>query len=385
MELLDSAQIVENARKLAPKVAARAEEIARLRRLPTDLVADLKSAGVFRMPMPAAWGGPEMSPRAQNEVVEILSAADASVGWCVMIGSDAGFYGAFLDDAAARAVYPDLDMVTAGMIQPAGRAVRVAGGWRVSGRWAFGSGCTHADVIVGGCLLFDGEQPVLGEDGLPQFRVMLAPASAWQVIDTWHTTGLAGSGSNDYTTADLFVPAEHSFSLLEPARRTEPLYRFNGMFFANMHGVALGLARAAIDVVRDLAERKTLVPEMLLMRDVPRVRMALARAEGMLGAARAYSYETMDRVWEALRREGRLSHELRLHVGLSRVNAFQMARDVAQLMMDTAGSSSIYTSSPLDRLLRDAITVRTHLAVQERLMERVAALAVGEEPGVPFL
>jgi alkylation response protein AidB-like acyl-CoA dehydrogenase len=385
VELLDAAQIVENTRKLAPKIAARAEEIARLRRLPADLVAELKSAGAFRMPMPAAWGGPELSPRAQNEVVEILSAADASVGWCVMIGSDSGFYGAFLDDAAARGLYPDLDLVTAGMIQPAGRAVRVPGGYRVSGRWAFGSGCTHADVIVGGCLIFDGEQPVLGEDGLPQFRVMMAPASSWQVIDTWHTTGLAGSGSNDYATEDLFVPAERSFSLLERPRRSEALYQFNGMFFANMHGVALGLARAAIDVVRDLAERKTLVPEMVLMRDVPRVRMALARAEGMLGAARAYTYETMDRVWEALQREGRLSHELRLHVGLSRVTAFQMARDVAQLMMDTAGSSSIYATSPLDRLLRDAITLRTHLAVQERLMERVAALAVGEEPGVPFL
>jgi len=383
--VLGSAEILENTRKLAPQVAARAAEIARLRRLPADLVADLKGAGVFRMPMPAAWGGPEMSPRAQNEVIEILSAADASVGWCAMIGSDAGFYSAFLEEEAARALYPDLDGVTAGMIQPAGRAVRVPGGYRVSGRWAFGSGCTHADVIVGGCLLFDGDQPVLTEAGLPAFRVMLAPASAWRVIDTWYTTGLAGSGSHDYTTQDLFVPAERSFSLLEPARRQEPLYRFNGMFFINMHGVALGIARRAIDEVRDLAEKKTLVPELVLMRNVPRVRSALARAEGMLGAARAYTYETMDRVWDALLCQGRLSHELRLHVSLSRMQAFQTARDVAQLMMDTAGSSSIYATSPLDRLLRDAITVRTHIAVQERLMERVAALVVGEEPDVPFL
>jgi alkylation response protein AidB-like acyl-CoA dehydrogenase len=383
--LLDSAQILENARKLAPKVAARAEEIARLRRLPAELVADLKSAGVFRMPMPAAWGGPEMSPRAQNEVVEILSTADASVGWCVMIGSDAGFYSAFLEDAAARALYPDLDMVTAGLLGPAGRAVPVPGGYRVSGRWAFGSGCTHADVIAGGCLVFDGDQPVLDEAGLPTARVVLAPAPAFEVLDTWYTTGLAGSGSHDYTTQDLFVPAERSFSLMEPVRRSETLYRFNGMFFSNMNGVALGLARQAIDVVRKLAAEKTLVPEMMLMKDVPRVRVALARAEGMLGAARAYSYDTMDRVWEALRREGRLSHELRLHLSMSRMSAFDMARDVTQLMVDTAGSSSIYASSPLDRLLRDAITLRTHIAVQDRMLWPVSALAVGEDPPVPFL
>jgi alkylation response protein AidB-like acyl-CoA dehydrogenase len=382
---LSSDEILERARKLTPQVAARADEIARLRQLPAELVGELKAAGVFRMPMPAAWGGPEMSPRAQNEVVEALATVDASVGWCVMIGSDAGFYASFLEEGAARALYPDLDMVTAGMLQPAGRAFRVPGGYRVSGRWAFGSGCTHADVIVGGCLVFEGEQPLLDERGLPSWRVMLAPASSWQVLDTWYTTGLAGSGSHDYTTSDLFVPEAHSFSLHEPARRKEPLYRFTGSFFLNMHGVALGIARHAIDVVRGLAEEKTLVPELVLMRNVPRVRSALARAEGLLGAARAYTYETMDRAWEALQREGRLSHELRLHVSLSRVNAFQTARDVAQLMLDTAGSSSIYSSSPLDRLLRDAITVRTHVAVQDRLMEQIAALAVGEDPPVAFL
>lgn len=382
---LSSEEIVEGARKLAPQVAARADESARLRRLPAELVAALKAAGVFRMPMPAAWGGPEMSPRAQNEVVEILSAADPSAGWCAMIGSDSGFYAAFLEEEAARALYPDLDMVTAGMLQPAGRALRVPGGYRVSGRWAFGSGVTHADVIVGGCLVYEGEEPVLDERGLPLWRVMMAPASAWQVLDTWRTTGLAGSGSHDYTTSDLFVPAERSFSLLEPVRRTEPLYAFPGMFFVNMHGVALGIARRAIDVVRKLAAEKTLVPELVLMQNVPRVRSALARAEGMLGAARAYTYETMDRVWEAVRASGGLSRELRLHVALSRVGAFQTARDVVQLMVDTAGSSSIYASSPLDRLLRDAITVCTHIAVQERLMESIAALAVGEDPPVPFL
>jgi alkylation response protein AidB-like acyl-CoA dehydrogenase len=380
-----SGEILERARKLAPQVAARADEIAAARRLPHDLVTELKAAGVFRMPMPAAWGGPEMTPRAQNEVVEILSAADPSVGWCVMIGSDAGFYASFLEESAARALYPDLDMVTAGMIQPAGRAVRVPGGYRVSGRWGFGSGCTHADVIIGGCLVFEGEQPVLAASGLPLWRVMLAPASAWQVLDTWHTTGLAGSGSHDYTTADLFVPDEHSFSLFDPVRRSEPLYGFPGMFFANMHGVALGLARRAIDVVQRLAGEKTLVPELVLMMHAPRVRSALARAEGMLGAARAYTYDTMDRMWDELRSAGRLSRAARLHLAMSRVHAFQTGRDVAQLMLDTAGSSSIYRSSPLDRLLRDAITIRTHVAVQDRMLEAISALAVDEDPPAAFL
>jgi alkylation response protein AidB-like acyl-CoA dehydrogenase len=381
----DAASILAAARALAPAIASRTEAIAAARRLPDDLVGDLRRAGVFRMPMPRAWGGPELSPRVQTEIVEVLSHADASVGWCAMIGSDSGFYAAFLDEKPARALFPDLDAVTAGMLQPAGRATRVPGGYRVSGRWAFGSGCTHADVMVGGCLVFEGETPVITERGVPEWRVMVAPAASWQRLDTWYTTGLAGSGSNDYTADALFVPAEHTFSLFEAPRRDEPLYAFNGMFFANMHGVPLGLARRAIDTVAAVAHEKRLFPELTLLKDVPRVRAALARAEMQLGAARAYTYETLDAVWECLCAGTPLPRALRAALGLSRIHAFRTAREIAQAMSDTVGASSIYATSPLDRLLRDAITMSQHGVAQERMLEMVAALVLGEESRVPFI
>jgi alkylation response protein AidB-like acyl-CoA dehydrogenase len=424
---LESQTILDAARDLVPAVRARGDEIAAARRLPADLVAMLRHAGVFRMPMPRAWGGPEMTPRAQTEVVEHLSAADPSVGWCVMIGSDSGFYGAFLDDAVARGLYPDLDAITAGLLQPGGQAHRVGGGYRVSGRWGFGSGCTHADVLVGGCLVFENGAPRMTERGLPEWRVMMAPAREWQVLDTWHTTGLAGSGSNDYTAQDLFVPAERTFSLFEkPARewqvldtwhttglagsgsndytaqdlfvpaertfslfekpaRTEPLYAFNGMFFANMHGVPLGLARRAIDCVRELAEQKTIVPDMVRMRDVPRVRAALARAEMQLGAARAYTYDTLDRVWERLSAGDGLGRDERVALALSRIHCFRTARGITQDMADTAGTAAIYATSPLDRLLRDAITICQHVVAQDRMLELVGGLVVGDESRLPFV
>jgi alkylation response protein AidB-like acyl-CoA dehydrogenase len=377
-------QILAATRELAPEVQARADEIASLRRLPADLVEKLRRAGVFRMPMPRAWGGPEMSPRAQTEVVEILSRADPSVGWCAMIGSDAGYFASFLEESAARALYPHLDLVTAGLIQPAGRAERAPGGYRVSGRWSFGSGCTHADVMLGGCLVYDDGAPAVDASGRPEWRIALAPASSWRILDTWYTTGLAGSGSNDYTTEDLFVPEEHTFSLLEPTRRSEPLYRFSGMFFSNLNGVPLGLARRAIDTVRAIAEHKVVMPDLVLLKDVPRVRAALARAEMWLGAARAYTYHTLDRVWEELQQRGALELETRLALALSHVQSFRAARDVTQLMVDTAGTSAIYSSSPLDRLLRDAITLTQHVAAQERLLEMLGGLVVGEESPVPF-
>jgi alkylation response protein AidB-like acyl-CoA dehydrogenase len=382
---LSAKEILAAARDLVPVVAARADEVATQRRLPLDLVKRLKSAGVFRMPMPRAWGGPEMTPREQTEVIELLSAADPSVGWCVMIGSDGGYFSAFLDEGAGRALYPRLDHVTAGLLQPAGRAQRVVGGYRVAGRWGFGSGCTHADVIVGGCLLFDGDRVLMSERGFPEWRILMAPAASWQVLDTWYTTGLAGSGSHDYTVQDLFVPAEHTFSLFDPARRPGPMYAFPGLFASNMHGVPLGLARRAIDVVRGLAGEKRVLPEMTLLKDVPRVRAALARAEMWLGAARSYTYETLDAVWTRLQETGELDRELRLALGLSRLHAARTAREVAQLMVDTAGTSAIYAASPLDRLLRDAITLSQHVLAQERLLEILGGMMVGEEPRLPFL
>jgi alkylation response protein AidB-like acyl-CoA dehydrogenase len=313
-------------------------------------------------------------------VVEILSQIDPSVGWCAMIGSDSGFYAAFLEEAAARALYPSLDHVTAGLVQPAGRAERVPGGYRVSGRWGFGSGCTHADVLVGGCIVLENAAPLLQPSGLPTGQIVMAPAASWTILDTWHTTGLAGSGSNDYTAEGLFVPDEHSFSLSEPARRREPLYRFNGCFFANVNGVPLGLARRAIDTVMALAEHKIVFPELVPLKSVPRVRAALARAEMWLGSARAYTYETLDRLWQELNEDGEPTAKTRLALMLSRVHALRTARDIAQLMVDTAGTAAIYASSPLDGLMRDAITMSQHVLGQERMLEMAGGIALGEAP-----
>lgn len=382
---MNGATIQAAVRALVPEVRARADEIATGRRLPDDLVDALKAAGAFRMPMPAAWGGPEMTPGEQLAVVETVAVADPSAAWCVMIGSDAGYYSAFLDEAAGREVFPDLDSIVAGWLMPGGRADVVDGGYRVSGHWAFGSCCLHADVLVGGCLVFDGGEMRMAPNGLPEVRNVLAPAGNWTILDTWYTTGLAGSGSNDYEVDGLFVPAERTFTLLDPPKRPGPLYAFPGMFFANMHGVPLGLARRAIDEVKAIAADKVLMPELVLMHESPRVRAAVARAELALGAARAHGYSVLDAVWEDLGRDGELSVERRVELALSRLGAFRMAREVCQAMVDTAGTQAIYSSSPLDRLLRDAITMNQHVVAQDRMLEMAGTLALGGDIVLPFV
>ena len=384
---LGAAEIIAAARALAPEIQLRSDEIAALRRLPLDLVTKLKAAGVFRMAMPKAWGGPEMTPREQCEVYEVLGAADASVAWCAKIGSDSGYFAAQLDEAAARTLFPDLDYVTAGQVPPNGLGERVDGGYRLSGHWTFGSGCTHADMIATGFLVTENGKPVM-RGGAPHARIALAPAAQFEIIDTWHSTGLAGSGSNDYRVKDLFVPDAHTIAQEDPPRRSEPLYCYFGMFLASWHGIALGLARRSIDAAIAVADKKMHIfpPPPMPLRQRPHARVALAKAEMTWRAARAFTYETTDRIWDEARTDRRISPDTRRAMALSLSHAFRSAREIAQSMYDLAGPTAVFTAkSPLDRLLRDAITMSEHLLLSDSFLEMVGAQIVGDPPQIGWL
>jgi alkylation response protein AidB-like acyl-CoA dehydrogenase len=379
---LDGAEILARARALAPEIRAAADGVEAERRIPEALLARLIEAGVFRIAMPRAWGGPEMDPLAQIELVEELARADASVAWVVMITSDSGFYSAWLDETVARAMYPSLDARTAGQLFPAGQAHVVPGGLRVSGHWAFGSGSLHADWLVGGCLLFEDGKPRIGPRGLPEWRVVYLPPAEVEILDTWRTTGLAGSGSHDYRAQDVFVPAERTFDVLSPPRRSGPLYGYHGLFFSNLPGVPLGLARAAVDEVTRLAREKRVPPLMALLRDEYRVQEAVAEAEGILQSARAFVFDVMGEAWRTLSAGDPLSGAQRARVGLMMVHSVRASRQVVQLMYDTAGSAAIYRRNPLDRQLRDMLTVSAHVVGQRKAYAMVGQVMLGLEP--PF-
>ena len=149
-------------------------------------------------------------------------------------------------------------MITGGAFRPFGQAVVVDGGYRVSGRRPLGSGCQHCAWIVGGCRILDGDQPRLGADGTPVMRILFFPAAACEILDTWHSIGLRGTGSHDYAVADLFVPAARSLSFREPPVEPGPLYAMPtiGLFACALAAVPLGIARHAIDILVELAETK---------------------------------------------------------------------------------------------------------------------------------
>ncbi len=381
---MTSEEILANARSLVPEIQRRSIEMANLRRIPPDLVEKLRSAGVFRIMFSSDRGGPEMPLPQQVELIETLARGDPSVAWAVKIGSDSGYFSAFLEESAARELYPSIDSATAGQAPPNGRAVRVPGGYRVTGRWGFASGCTHADVMVAGCLVLASERAAPSD-----MIYILAPASSFEIEDTWHANGLAGSGSHHYKARDLFVPERHAFTLAGPAKIDGPLYADAGSatVFIPMAGTPLGLMHRAIDVTLELAGQKviTLPPPPTLMRHLPRVKFALARAQMLYGAARAAVYESVNRYWEELLHEGHGSLQSRRDMGLARIHAHRTAREVAQLLFDTVGAPAVYESVPLGSLLRDAVVINQHLGFNDGVIERLGGIMLGDPPDGAFV
>lgn len=375
--------ILANAKTLRPFLVEKSASIEVARRLPDDVVEALIDGGLFRMNMPRSWSGPELTSMEQVEVVEQISRGDASAGWCVVTGCDSGVYAGYLDDEVARNLYPHLDMIQAGWVYPIGRADEIDGGYEVSGQWSFCSGSGHADLVVAGCTVYRNGQPLIGAAGLPEWRLVLAPKSHWKMEDNWHTTGLKGTASVDYTTMEtsMLIPKAHTFSFLEP-KREGTLWRQPDTILRKMSGVPLGLARRLIDDTTDMIRTRKDRLGVRSYQDNSHVKSAIAEAEMMLGSARSYVYAALEDQWRSLEADQPLSVKQRSDVWLSRFNAFQRAYDIARLLYDTVGAQAIYTGkTSLDRGLRDAATMCQHIVGQRREMEKVGGLLLGVEQG----
>lgn len=358
---------------LAPIVENGVEQMEGGASLPDDVVDALKRAGAFRMAMPEAWGGPELPMVQILDVIEDLAYLEGAVGWCAMIGCDGGFYTAWLDDEVGRSMYADLDAITAGWVMPAGRATSIDGGYRLTGRWSFGSGSQHAAWFCSGALV---------EDTM-EWRMLFVPADEVMVVPgTWDTTGLRGSGSYDYTVTDVVVPAERTFTFAEAPRRDGPLYAHRGMFSVKVAAVPLGLARRAIDEVRLAAESKIVMPQMVPLRELATTQDALGRAEAIVAANRTWFHDVVARAADSLERGEALSEELRRHLFLSASAAIQGSRQAVELLADVVGSDSVKRGHRFERIRRDLSTSATHIV--GRTFEACGRSLLGLDPGHPL-
>jgi alkylation response protein AidB-like acyl-CoA dehydrogenase len=366
-------------RALGPSIAEQADAIDRERRMPAALVEALLHAGVFRMFVPKHLGGDELDPITACQVVEEVSRCDGASGWSVMIGACYGLFGGLLPDDAAKEIFSFPGVVVAGAFRVNGVAQRVEGGYRASGRWPLGSGIMNATWGLGGCRVMEGDQPRLRPNGSPELRLLFFPRSHLEVLDTWHTSGLRGTGSHDYQVADLFVPERRTMWFSEPPVVAGPLYSMPAIaLFATLIGsVSLGIARRAIDELRSLAGVKVPTRSANLLREKSPAQVQVGEAEGLLRAGRAFLHEALADAWQTAQKGEPISWEQRGTLWLAATQAAQQASRSVELMYRAGGASSPYTLNKIERCLRDVYAASQHICAATTNYEIAGQMLLG--------
>ena len=366
---------------LTGQIRAECADTDTSRAVPAGVIGALREAGVFRLLAPSEIGGQEVDPLTFLEVVEAASYADGSVGWCTMIGGCYATFGGMLPPEGAREIYGDPGTISAGAFRPDGVAVEVEGGYRLSGRWALGSGSSHATWFVGGGVILRDGQPVIGPMGFPLVREFFFPASDTEVIDTWDATGLRGTASHDYAVSDIFVPASRTLWFQEPPASDRPLYRMPpvAMFATFIGAVPLGIARHAVDEFVELAKSKVPSLAKSVLADKAVAQDRLGRAHGLVTGGRAYLTATLDDLWQRVQAGHTPTMADRAPLWLAATHAAKGALAAIELLYTAAGADSVYARSPLDRCLRDARTAVQHICTQEANFELAGRLLLGGE------
>ncbi|MEE9282171.1 MAG: acyl-CoA dehydrogenase family protein [Myxococcota bacterium] len=375
--------LVERARALAPLIREHADEAERDRRLPKAVVDAMAAEGLFRVAAPRAVGGLETDPFTQVRVIEAVSEADGSTGWNLMIGIEStGFIGAALPADVASEIFADPALVVSGALNPLGRAVPVAGGYRVTGQWPFASGCQNSQYFWGQCIVHESDERARDANGRVVLVEIVVPAKDYEVVDTWHVSGLRGSGSHDVAVRDVFVPERLTTALGTRGLLAQgPLFRmpvFSRLAY-NKVGVATGIARAAIDHFVRLASEKTPRGSRNLLRERATAQLALAEAETQLRSARAWVFEILAEVWEVVLAGGFVSDKQRALLQLACTNAASASVRAVDLVHSAAGSSANFTSNPLERCMRDVRVVPQHIMVSPQWAEAGGRVLLGLE------
>ena len=367
--------------QLAPLIEEDAKEAERLSRQTDRVVAALRKAGIYSMLLPRELGGSELAFADAMRIVERLSWADGSAGWCTMVANvQAASAGAHLPTEGARMVYgngPDVSMAGQGV--PSGRARRVPDGYVVAGRWSYGSGIHHADWVHSGCIVMDGDQPARGADGAPEITVVHHPKSSITLLGNWDVLGLRGTGSFDYALkeGELFVPA----SLCYPSDATTPhhggrQYEVGIVGFTSWGhtGWALGVSRRILDELARIARERRDVFGRLA--DSPTFRKSFAEAEARYRAARAFVYESWDVIDRAASANQVASLEPIALIRLAMRHLHDVLSEIATFAHRTARGASLRDGT-LQRCYRDAHSGTQHILLADEIVAECGRVLLG--------
>jgi alkylation response protein AidB-like acyl-CoA dehydrogenase len=377
-EIRTAEDIAAGVARLAPIISARAAGIEAARRIPDDLWTELKDVGCLRMLLPRSHGGLEVALPDALPILAALSRADASVAWTVANCAGAWFDLAGLPRATFDAVFAAPGVTVAGVFAPCGVAERVNGGYRVSGRWGFASGCQHADWLFGNCLE--------DHEGTRRMRTVVFSASEITIEDTWTVSGLCGTGSHHFTADEVVVPSARTCATLEAEPCVDvPLVRIPAppLYAFAISATALGVAQAALDDILAMAGGKMPLLAGAPLAANPLFQYQLANADTDLRAARGLAYADASSAWAAAVDRTPFTLEHRARIRATAAWATARATAVVDFAYHAGGGSSLYAANTLQRRLRDIHALTQHFIIKPDTMTTVGAVLAGQDVDLP--
>ena len=376
---------LRRAQELGPELAAAGEDIERRRELPEAIVEALIERGLFRLLLPRALGGAELRPAAYVVVVEEIAKHDASTAWCLGQACGCTMTSAYLDPDVAREIFGGKRGIVAWGPPGPAEARAVPGGYRLTGTWSFASGSHHATWLGAHvAILTPDGTPQLRPDGGPVVRTLLFPKASAKFADIWHVVGLRGTGSDSYTVTDLFVSEKYTVLRDAAVKPCQPglLYAFSSsnMYASGFAGVALGIARGALDAFVELARDKIPRGARRTLRDNNVVQAQVSQSEARLCGARAFLLGSLDEIWRDVSGSGRLTTDHNVTIRLASTWAIHQAREVVDMAYHAAGATAIFESNPFERRFRDIHTVIQQYQGRQAHFEMVGQVLLGLEP-----
>jgi 3-hydroxy-9,10-secoandrosta-1,3,5(10)-triene-9,17-dione monooxygenase len=361
---MDPDAYLERVRALIPGIRERAAACEQLRRLPDETFKEFQLSGLLRALQPARWGGYELSPLTLYEAAMEVAAACPSSAWFLgVVGIHNWQLGLFPEQAQADVWGEDSSVQISSSYAPTGRVERVDGGFRLSGRWSFSSGCDHcAWVFLGGV--------VPGKGPIPDLRTFLLPRSDYEIVDNWHVAGLAGTGSKDVAVRGAFVP-EHrthrfldAYHLANPGQAVNPAPTFRlpfGSVFSFCISVpAIGAAQGALESYRATMRAKVAAYDGSKVADDPFAQRRLSQAAVEIDAAKAEVRATWEPMW-AMAEAGRpIPLELRARARWTAANLVLRGVRAVDLLFEASGGRALYLDNPIQRFFRDVHAMRAH-------------------------
>lgn len=347
------------------------------RQIPQELGDKLSAAGLFRVARPKVYGGLECSPLRYYEFLEQASVSDASVGWVLMIINSGGMMLALMEeDSVNEWLTENPDAVLTGAGAPIGKATPVDGGYKVSGKWPFGSGSNLTHYMFGGCIVDGGGSgPILAAFDVDDVTIH----------DTWHVSGLCGTSSNHFEVQDLFVPEKHCIHLGHGSKIDTPAYKFTQFTWGaiGVAAVSSGIALRAIESFRELATKKTPTGKTSRLARQPATQKDFARAVARVESARVHMCSVLNTSWEEAQNSDLVSVQTHADIRLACNNVTWSATEAVDLLYHLAGGSAIYNSNVLQRCLRDVHVTTQHISVNQGVYESVGQVLLGGDLDMP--